>query len=757
MTGGRRIERVAVLGAGVMGAQIAALAANAGFDVDLLDLPTDGDADARARAGIEGLGRLRPAPLYRPSTATRIRPGSFDDLDRVVPAADWVIEAVVEDLPTKRALLDRVLPLLAPDAVLSSNTSGLSIASLAEGRPAEQRRRLLGVHFFNPPRAMKLVEVIPGADTDDEVVADLSRVVEERLGKAVVPCRDTPNFIANRLGVFAVVDAVHRMQEAGLTVEELDALTGTLLGRPRSATLRLCDLIGLDTLAHVAATSHDGLPAHPGRERLALPSSVQRLVEAGHLGAKSGSGFYRKGAGGIEAWRWQEEGLHYEPVQPVDLDLPLRGSLGERLEALWATDERLARVAREHLLATLAYTLTCAEEVAFGLEDVDRALRWGFNWEAGPFELIDLLGAGRLREQLAEAGHPEPPLLTAIAGASPASVYDGAGVLGGDGQRRSPRALTPTDAERLEEAPVLRDEAGLRTCAWGEDAVVIEIRGKLNTLPPAALPVLREEVRRDDGRAAVLTGAGEHFCAGADLVRVLRWIDAGAWDDLEGYVRSFQETTVAILRAPVPVVAAGRGLALGGGCEIYLAAAGRVVAAESRIGLVEARVGVIPGAGGCKEMVRRVGADVDGLFDTLAAGHMTDNAPEAQELGFLDGDDDVRLAGDRLLEAAAARARALRDGGWSAPAEAPLTVAGPAGRDRLQARIDEHLAGGRWLPHDGVVAGELADVLCGGDGPTTTEQELLDRECEAFLRLCGMAATRARIDHMLRTGKPLRN
>ena len=756
----RPIERVVILGAGVMGAQIAALAANAGLVVDLLDLPDGDDPAGRARGGLERLASLRPPALYLPELAQSIRPGGFDDA-AALGQADWIIEAVVEDLDIKRRLLERVTPHIAAHAVISSNTSGLSIAALAAGCDADLRRRFLGVHFFNPPRYMKLVEVIPGPDTDADVVASMSAFVGQRLGKGVVKCRDTPNFIANRLGVFVVLDAVHRMVEQGLTAEEVDAVTGTVLGRPRSATLRLCDLIGLDTLLHVAATSFDNLPTHAGIERLSPPACVSALVEDGRLGAKTGAGFYRKTEEGFEVVDPQT--LAYRQVRTVDSGLPARGPLGDRLAAVWSASDRLGVFAREHLVASLAYCVRCAGDVADGLEDVDRAMRWGFNWEAGPFEMIDLIGAARVRDAVAAAGDDVPPLLERIVAAEPARVYTdagGAAVLtpSGSGRRPLGSPSSPTDEEWLAGAEVVMEADGMRLVYLGEGAAVIELRGKLNTLPPDVLRHVQEAIEKEAFDVLALTGAGGLFSAGADLKYVMQLIGEADWNGLEAYLRLFQETTSAVRYASVPVVAAARGLALGGGCELCLTSSARVVGGELRMGLVETKVGVIPGAGGCKEMVRRFGTDVENLFATLQRGLTSDNALQARQWGFIDEADPVHLDDDRLLAPAFERARDLLGQGWEPPVASALPVAGPDALARIEEGLARGAAEGVLLEHDVVVGRALAGVLCGGGeaGPLS-EARLLELEREAFLKLCRTPATRARIDHMLRTGKPLRN
>ena len=743
-----------------MGAQIAALAANAGLRVDLLDLPDGDDPAGRARGGVEGLASLRPPALYLPELAASIRPGSLDDT-AVLGKADWIIEAVVEDLDTKRSLLERVTSHIAADAVISSNTSGLSIAAMAAACHADVRRRFLGVHFFNPPRYMKLVEVIPGPDTDGDVVAAMSVFVSQRLGKGVVECRDTPNFIANRLGIFTVFDVLHRMAEHSLTAEEADAVTGTVLGRPRSATLRLSDLIGLDTLLHVAATSFDNLPEHPGIERLSPPASVSTLVGDGRLGVKTDAGFYRKTGKGIEAVDLQT--LVYRPVQTVDSSLPTRGPLGDRLEAVWSASDRLGVFAREHLVATLAYCACCAADVAHGLEDVDRAMRWGFNWEAGPFELIDLIGAARVRDTIVAAGDDPPPLLDRIVDADPARVYvdtGGGAVLipSGNGRRLPQSSASPTDEEWLAGGEIMIESDGMRLVYLGDGAAAIQLRGKLNMLPPDVLRHVQEAIEKQAFDVLALTGAGGLFSAGADLKYVMRLIGEADWQGLEAYLLLFQETTSAVRYASVPVVAAVRGLALGGGCELCLTSSARVVGGELCIGLVEARVGLIPGAGGCKEMVRRFGTDVERVFPTLQQGLMSDNALQARRWRFLDEADAVHLDDDRLLAPAFERARNLLAQGWEPPVASVLPVAGPEALARIEEGLARSAAEGDLLEHDVVVGRELAGVLCGrGEAGPLSEARLLELEREAFLKLCRSSATQACIDHMLRTGKPLRN
>ncbi len=758
-TEGTLPSTVAVLGAGVMGRQIAALLASAGVEVDLLDLGTADDPAGMARQAIADLPSMRPTPLFRDEDAARIRPGALHDSGPVLATAPWVIEAVVEDLAIKRSVLDLVEAQSHPDAIITTNTSGLPIASLAEGRSADFQRRVLGVHFFNPPRAMLLVEVIPGVASDPGVVESCRSWVEAGLGKRAVICRDTPNFIANRLGVFALMDILHRMGEAGLTVDAVDAVTGPLLGRPSSASLRLCDLIGLDTLAHVAHTVHDGVVDDPWRRTFATPDFLGSMIESGQLGAKTGGGFYKKVGKQIHS-RDMATG-DYVPRQRIRLELPLRGPLKDRLDALWDSAEPLTQFARDHLATCVAYAADCAHRVADHLEDVDRALVWGFNWEAGPLALLDLIGPQRLAATLEESSQPVPDLLGELA-ASQSTVYrqtnEGKQVFESKGNYRpltSPGSVD--DADFLGELDVLEQGEGCRLLDGGHGVGILQFHaGSLNILGPPPLQMAIDCVSSGKLQSMVLCGAGEHLSAGADLQYLLRLIQEDRWSELEAYLVLFQTATSTMRHAAIPVVAAGRGLALGGGCEFSLSCAGRALAAELRIGLVEAKVGLIPGAGGCKEVVRRVGADVERIFGILREGLMSDNARQAQDFGLVDATDAIHMDGHRVIQHAVTTAGALSTG-WTPPAPTDLSTAGQAGLSRLTDELDRARQEGSATEHDVVVGTALAHVLCGAGQERVSEQRLLDLEREQFHALSATPATRERIIHMLETGKPLRN
>ena len=610
---------------------------------------------------------------------------------------------------------------------------------MAAGRAERLVRNFLGIHFFNPLRQMKLVELIPGSRTDPQVATAMRHFVERVLGKGVVRCLDTPNFIANRLGVFALVDMLRRMEE-GFGVAEVDAVSGVLLGRPRSATLRLCDLIGLDTLAHVAGTARDQLPESAS---FALPAFVGGMLERGLLGEKTRAGFYRKDGEGIQVLDLKTF-VYADPVPATleDLEPALRlPALGDRLSAVWASGGRLGALAREHLRSVMCYAAEHAAQMAPQVEAIDQAMRWGFNWEAGPFELWDLIGtqvepAPALVQQVRPRGRFYLP-----------------------GQVFSPQVgrylARPSEGGPLDGGRTLLESANASLVEGGEGIGVLVLQGKLNVITSQTLEFVQQALDQPL-RGLVVWGSGKLFSAGADLKHIAGLSAAGDWAGLEGFVRSFQETTMALRLAPFPVVAALRGLALGGGCEFGLSVAARVVAAELQMGLVEARVGLIPGAGGCKEMVRRFGPHPAPALPVLLAGQISENAHQARQWHFVDAEDPVLLNEDQVLPRAIEMAASLASG-FTPATPALLEVAGETGVARLQ----QVLAGisGTLSPHDRVVGEALARVLCGGGGPPRAvgEQELLDLEREEFLRLCGTQATQARIEHLLKTGKALKN
>ena len=754
----KKVKNVVVLGAGVMGGQIAALLACAAHKVRLLDLPLAGDEAGRARQGLEKALASRPPAFYLAEMAQCVELGSMEDL-ACVGEADWVIEAVVEESAPKQALLARLEPYLHDGLVISSNTSGLSIAELARGRSPEFCRCFLGVHFFNPPRYMKLVEVIPGPDTDPAIVQQMVDFLTEELGKGVVRGRDTPNFIGNRLWTFAVCDMLQRMERDGLSVAEVDALTGPLMGRPQSATLRVCDIVGLDTVAHVAETSYEGLPADPWRSLFALPAFYRRMLEENLLGAKVNAGFYRKAESGIEAL--DLDTFAYQPVQTVEI---LASALSERsparrLRALWDDPGPWGQLGSAHLTAVLAYAAEHAADIAGDIVQIDQAMRWGFNWALGPFELWDLFGVEEVVGAITANQQRVPDLATQLLAAGETHFYGEQGAFSPTQLRRESWQPPADDWARLDAERAIWSNDGAYLVELDEGMGALVFSGKMNALGPAALEAVHHAVDTAPFTGLVLAGAGSLFSVGADLKHVAKLVNESDWPGLEAFVAAFQEAVQVLRSAPFPVVAALRGLVLGGGCEFALGADARVAMAELCMGLVETKVGLIPGSGGCMEMARRGASDIGSAFETIFTGNFSDNAFQARAWGLLGAEDEIAFAEGQLLKRAIARLRSLLAAGYCASAPAGVEVAGDEGLALLHERLDEGRAAGQLSEHDVVVGHGLARVLTGGGGARrqVEERHLLDLEREVFLQLCGTERTRQRIAHMLHTGKPLRN
>ncbi len=734
------INQISILGAGTMGAQIGAHLANAGVPVLLLDLTQEAAEQGLARARA-----LEPDPFFVPDAARLIRTGGFDDL-RQIGASDWIIEAVVEDLAVKQPLLARVDEHRAPGAIVSSNTSGVSIAALAEGRSEDFRRHWLGTHFFNPPRYLHLLELIPTPETDPAVTRRLAEFADRRLGKGVVTARDTPAFIANRIGLFGMIRLLDALATGEYTIEEIDAITGPAIGRPKSATFRTADIAGLDVLAHVARDLTRRLDGDEARQ-FELPPFVDELIRRGWLGEKTGQGFYKRARrnGETAILTLDLPALSTGASDPYRerraLDLPSLDTAksaadsGERVRLILEGDDKAGALLRKTLLPTLEYAARIAPEIAHSIDDVDRAMRWGYGWERGPLELRDALG----REPRRRAA-PLPP-------ASPDFLILQTAKAGG-------RVVTGNPAADLVDL--------------GDGVLCVEFHSKMNTVNDDTLAMLRAGVEMAAANfvGLVVGNEGENFSAGANLKYLADAAENGRWHDIERMIRAFQDANMGLKTCPVPVIAAPAGLALGGGCEICLHANRVQAAAETYMGLVELGVGLIPAAGGSKETVLRTAHAPDSralqqAFETIALAKVSTSAPDARRLGYLRETDGVTMNRDRLIADAKAAALARVREGYQAPRPATdVQVGGAETCARLSLGVHLASRAGRASPHDALVAGKLAWVLSGGDVPhrtTVTEQYLLDLELEAFLSLCGEAKTLDRIRYTLKTGKPLRN
>ncbi len=765
-----RIASLGVIGAGAMGTGIAALAASAGLPVVLLDVPADRDRNARARTAIQRAIAARMSPFMDPQRAARITIGNIEDDFALLAGCDWIIEAIIEQPEPKRRLFERLEGVAKATAIVSSNTSGIPIASLASGRGADFRGRFLGTHFFNPARYLHLLEVIPSEETRPECVSEIRAFAERTLGKGVVLAKDVPGFIANRLGLFGLVTTIRLMEQYELGIAEVDALTGPFIGRPRSATFRTGDISGLDVLVLVT----DELSRATG-EDFALPEWVRQLVRQGQLGEKSGAGFYRKDGKRILTLDWKTGEYRDVPAPDLaDLNQLRQEPLERRLQALGTAEGRHAGFLRDMLLAVARYTLEKTPTLAYDIVSVDRAMEWGYGWEIGPYRVFDAMGLDFLRSALAPGA--VPPLLSTAR----ENFYR---VLGS-----GPRQLSfAGEYAPIEPIPGQLDLSLVRTrlgaLAKNDDAsvldvgdgvVLLEFHGKLNTLGKGALDMLKRALDIVDrsGRAGLVIGNQDPrtFSAGADLGEVLSLAQTGSWSALDAAVREFQNAVMSLRRAPFPVVVAPFGLTLGGGAEFALHASRVQAHAELYLGLVEVGVGLLPSGGGCKELLFRFMRQLapyeeadpfDGVkraFRLISLATTSTSALDARRLGFLRDGDRVSMNRDRLLSDA--KARVLDLAADYAPA-GPRTTRAMGGEafGNLKYAVWAMREAGRISDHDVLIGNKLAWVLSAGDGPArdVSEQDLLDFEREAFLALLGTQATQDRIAHMLRTGKPLGN
>jgi 3-hydroxyacyl-CoA dehydrogenase len=760
------MRAAAVLGAGTMGAQIAAHLANAGLPTFLLDL-----SEPVAREGLERVRKLRPDPFFVAENASLITVGGFDTHLAVLEQCDWIIEAVVERLDVKQGLFERVERVRRPASVVSSNTSGIPIAALAEGRSDEFRRHFLGTHFFNPPRYLPLLELIPTPDTDGEVLERITAFGDRRLGKGVVVAKDTPNFIANHIGTYGVIRVMEALASGEYSIEEIDAITGPAAGRPKSATFRTLDIAGVDVMAHVIRNLRGRLTDAARLAQFEMPPLVEELERRGLIGEKTGAGFYKrvKGPSGSDILVLDPASMEYRPRQRVH-HASLEAAKGiedpaDRIKKLFLGSDKVGRFLRQTLGAVLLYTARVTPDIAHSIDDVDRAMRWGFGWDLGPFETWDAIG---LREVLEACGASEAPPLVREA-------------LDGGRNRFRQNGLPPAAPELriLDTAKasrgVVKRNPGASLVDLGDGVLCVEFHSKMNAIGPDTGQMILAGIQEAERnfRALVIGNEAQNFSVGANLMLVLLEAQEGNWDDLDLLVRQFQNANMALRYANVPVVVAPAGLTLGGGCEVALHGDRIQAAAETYMGLVEVGVGLIPAGGGTKEMVVRACEHVPNplqhdllpyvrkAFEAIAFAKVSTSAPDARRLGFLRATDHVTMNRDRLLHDAKqlALVRVGADYQRAIPRHAV-----PVGGEPVLAglKLGIHLAwrGGYISEHDKVIATKLAHVMSGGALPRpafVTEQHLLDLERDAFLSLLGERKTLERVQHMLKTGKPLRN
>ncbi|MFL9824670.1 3-hydroxyacyl-CoA dehydrogenase/enoyl-CoA hydratase family protein [Rhodoplanes sp. SY1] len=769
------IGRVAVIGAGVMGAGIAAHVANAGVPVRLLDVVPPGATrrDVLAERAIAALLKTEPAPFMSAGAAKLVTPGNIEDHLDALAEADWIVEAVTERRDVKRALYARIEAARRPGSVVSSNTSTLPLATLTDGLPDCFAEDFLITHFFNPPRYMRLLELVAGPSTRADAVAAVTRFADIRLGKTIVRCRDRPGFVANRLGAFWLQTAVVEAIDAGLAIEDVDALFGKPMGLPKTGVFGLIDLVGLDLMPQITASLAAALPAEDAFQARVRPLPlVERLIAEGFTGRKGRGGFYRHDR---TSGRKDAVDLATGEVRPARKpDVAAIAESDGSLAALLDHDSPHGAYAWRVLGATLAYAASLLGDAADDVAAIDTAMRLGYGWTHGPFALIDRLGPTWVTERLARDGHAVPPALAAATARSFYRVTDGRlQVIGRDGRHRD--VVRPDGVLLLEDVaraapPVLRNSAA---ALWDirDGVACVSFTTKMNTIDPDVLALLRDAIGRvqREFRALVVYNEGESFSVGANLGLALFAANIAAWSEIEARVAEGQETYRALKYAPFPVVGAPAGLALGGGCEILLHCDAVQAHAETYIGLVEAGVGLVPAWGGCKEMLHRWSTvatlprgpmpPVVKVFETVGTAMVARSAAQAKELLFLRAGDGITMNRDRLLADAKARALAMVDG-YAPPAPPRLVLPGPAGRVALGMAIRDLRKRGKATPHDVVVAGALADVLSGGATDVTdtlAEDDLLALERAQLLRLVREPGTLARLEAMLTTGKPLRN
>ncbi len=797
----RDIENVVVVGAGVMGAAIAAHFTNARFSVTLLDIvPKELDAgevrqgldlhspmvrNRIVKAGLERARNAKPPAFFLPEYVGAIRVGNLEDNVSWFAEADWIIEAITEDYQLKRALLERIDGLRSPGTIVSSNTSGFPIGKLASGLSEDFRRHFLGIHFFNPPRYMKLVESVQDEETLPEVFETITDICDRQLGKRVVSVKDTPYFIANRIGTFVIQTVFQLMEECGLGIDEIDQLTGPVLGRPKSATFRTLDIIGLDTYAYIAHNIYESVIKDEQRETFRGPALVKLLVEKRWLGDKTRQGFYKK-------LKTQE----ILTLDPITLEYGSRREtqfpsldqarsfpvLEERLRFLINSPDQVGEFVWKSLSRTLVYAANRIPEVSDSIADVDNVMKWGFNWELGPFEIWDVLGVEAVADRIGQEGGTLPALIEKLLSTREKRLY-----IKQDGKRchflpsafcYAPLPLPPGVlflSDLKEQGRVIQENRSGSLVDLGDGVAGLEFHSKMNTIDGALLQLMEDalEVVRRSFLGLVVGNQGQHFSAGANLQLILKLAQDKNWQGIDQVIRSFQRVNMKIKHSPRPVVVAPFGLTLGGGCEIALHACCLQASSETYMGLVELGVGLIPAAGGTKEMLLRTMAKarncptidypshLRSTFETIATAKVSACAVEARNFGFLRDTDGITMNRDRLLADAKTRVLDLSRQGHRKPLPVKgITALGTKVLPSLKLGIHLARRAEQITDYDVHLGTKLALVLCGGDCNSlqeVSEEYILDLERETFLSLCGEPKTQARIQHMLEKGKPLRN
>ncbi|MEJ2133791.1 MAG: 3-hydroxyacyl-CoA dehydrogenase NAD-binding domain-containing protein [Desulfofustis sp.] len=793
-----QIKRVAVLGAGVMGATIGAHLANGGLDVLMLDIvPRELTAAEKKRGltldspevrnriaenGRQGLLKMKPAPLYLKSYMSRIEVGNFEDDLARLSDCEWVIEVVIENLEIKRGLFEKIAPHLHPRAVLSSNTSGLSVNEMAKTLPPELQKRFLVTHFFNPPRYMRLMEIIACRDADPRVVNDMADFLSRRLGKGVVHAKDTANFIANRIGVYAIYKGIQHMVDMEMTVEEVDSVAGPATARPKSAAFRTADLVGLDVLAHVGTNSYESAPDDEEREVFKLPQFMASMIEQGKLGNKAGQGFYKKEMidGKRQIFYYDYSSGDYLPLaKPKFASVQMVKQVDDprqRLKTVIGGADRGAEYAWKTLRDSLIYTFNRIPEIADDVVNIDNAMRWGFNWELGPFEMLDAIGVDSFVKRAEKDGVAVPAELKGVERFYRFSEEHGKEFYDLSAKSYKPLGLPAgeVDLQILKRTNrVVEKNANSSVIDLGDGVFCLEFHSKMNAISSDILAMTHKAIGRaeEEGLGLVIGNHGANFSVGANLMLLAVALAEGALEDIDLVVRAFQKATMAIKYARVPVVAAPFNMALGGGCEFSLHADRINAYAETYMGLVEIGVGLLPAGGGTKEMCLRA-VDLASRFDTdvqpfilknfkqIATAQVSMGAAELSDMGYLRQGDCITMNLDRLIGDAKQQVLALAVNYRPPKIREDISAPGRGVAASIKTQLWNMRMGGHITEYEEEMGGVIADVICGGDvnpGTPISEEYLLRLERESFLKLCTNKQTAQRIQHMLKTGKPLRN
>ncbi len=788
------IRKVCIVGSGVMGSGIAAHLANVGIDVLLLDIvPKDVPSELKGlsprdrkvrnyivETNFKRMLEAKPPHLYDKRDARRIELGNLEDDIEKMREADWIIEVVVENLDIKRKVFETISRYRKKKSIVSSNTSGIPLRLLKEGLDEEMRAHMLITHFFNPPRYLRLVELVRTNDTDEDVFKFMYHFIRDRVGKGVVEAKDTPNFIANRIGVYGMMKVLSLLPESSLTIKDIDNIFGKPMGRPKSAVFRTADLVGIDTLYHVANNIYEGCPDDPERDLFRPPEFLKTMIDQKLLGAKAGGGFYKriKKNGQKKILALDVKKMEYfEPEKRKFPSLSAAKSIddpSERLKTLLAGEDDAARMAWEVFSSTILYTLKIKDEIANNIVDIDRAMRWGFGWDMGPFESLDAIGLDFFTKRLSETSKPVPDDLKDI---EDLYRYENMKKLYFDFTQRDykPVELDPSSFyfDILKSSKEKLVEKNLSASIYDIDdgIFLLEFHSKMNAIDDDIIKMIHRacDIAEKDGRGLVVANDGEHFSAGANLMLILMLSQSGDWDAVNEAVRQFQSATMRLKYSSIPVVSAPHNMALGGGCEVILGSNRVVASPELYMGLVEVGAGLIPAGGGCKEMVIRMQESVQGgffppirkAFELIGFAKVSMSAKNAKKLGYLKSDDIFVFNPDHRIKKAKEIAIKMSENYKS---QTPLEEIYLPGKEVELVLVDSLKSmrlRGLISEHDELIGSKLAHILCGGDEAKrwkpVTEQYLLDLEREAFVSLCGEKKSQERMQALLMTGKPLRN